>query len=169
MWGAPSAGKSTAAAGLFYKMKSAGYNVELISEYAKDLVWEGRTYLMKDQLYLLAKQNRKLERLRHKVDWCITDSPILLVLAYMPEDYYEGFEHLTSSIWKSYDNVNFLINRHHDFEQNGRAHTQEQSSAIDQKILEIFAKYSVDYAPVNSYDAVDDIFDIIARVKKAHT
>jgi hypothetical protein len=48
------------------------------------------------------------------------------------------------------------------------AHTFEQSSVIDEKILGIFAKYSVDYTPVNSYDAVDDLFNKIARAKKAH-
>ncbi len=31
LWGSPGAGKSTAAAGLFYRMKFADYNVELIN------------------------------------------------------------------------------------------------------------------------------------------
>ena len=64
----PSAGKSTTAAGLFYKMKQDGLRVELVNEYAKDAVWDNRQDILADQLYMLAKQNRKLERLRDKVD-----------------------------------------------------------------------------------------------------
>jgi ATP:corrinoid adenosyltransferase len=58
----PCAGKSTTAAGLFYLMKVSGYNVELVTEYAKDMTWEGRHNILGDQLYILAKQNRRLER-----------------------------------------------------------------------------------------------------------
>ena len=37
--GAPGAGKSTAAAGLFYRMKKEFLSVELVTEYAKDLIY----------------------------------------------------------------------------------------------------------------------------------
>ncbi len=39
MFGGPGTGKSTSAAGLFFKMKLAQMEVELVTEYAKDLVW----------------------------------------------------------------------------------------------------------------------------------
>lgn len=39
MFGSPGSGKSTTAAGLFYKLKTSDYNVELVTEVAKDLVW----------------------------------------------------------------------------------------------------------------------------------
>ena len=76
--GQPSAGKSTTAAGLFYLMKHAGLNVELIDEYAKQMTWEKRFGTIADQLYILAKQNSKLERLRGQVDYVISDSPLFL-------------------------------------------------------------------------------------------
>ena len=37
--GSPGTGKSTLASELFSKMKWQGYDVELVSEYAKELVW----------------------------------------------------------------------------------------------------------------------------------
>lgn len=165
LWGPPGAGKSTVAAGLFYKMKVAGYKVELVTEYAKDAVWDNRTDLLKDQLYLLAKQNRRLERLRDKVDWCITDSPVLLVLAYMPELYYSNFNALTYDVWNSYNNLNYLLERSHDYKQDGRVQTEEESKIIDDKIMDIFAEYDECFSVINSKDAAGTIFNYIENIK----
>ena len=55
LFGGPGAGKSTIAAGLFYNMKIAGYNVERADEWIKDKVYEGTKYPFKDQLYTFAK------------------------------------------------------------------------------------------------------------------
>ena len=83
LFGGPGTGKSTTAAHLFAIMKWQGMKVELVSEYAKELTWDGRSNVLLDQLYVLAKQNRKLERLKnHGLDFVITDSPILMGLAY---------------------------------------------------------------------------------------
>lgn len=165
LWGSPGAGKSTVAAGLFYKMKVAGYKVELVTEYAKDVVWDNRDDLLKDQLYLLAKQNRKLERLRGKVDWCITDSPVLLVLAYMPELYYSHFNSLTYDVWDSYTNLNYLLERNHEYKRDGRVQTEEESRIIDEKILDIFSEYDQAYSVINSKDAASTIFKYIENIK----
>lgn len=168
LWGSPGAGKSTVAAGLFYKMKCAGYNVELVTEYAKDVTWEQRTELFKDQLYLLAHQNRRLERLRGKVDYCITDSPLLLTVAYTPEEYYSTFNDFTHELWMSYTNINYLIVRSHAFEQSGRWHSEEQSYEIDRKISRIIGKYELFdmYQYSNTIEAVEGIFE---RVKNGDT
>lgn len=165
LWGAPGAGKSTVAAGLFYKMKVAGYKVELVTEYAKDVVWDNRDDLLKDQLYLLAKQNRKLERLRGKVDWCITDSPVLLVLAYVPEIYYSHFNSLTYDVWNTYTNLNYLLERNHEYKRDGRVQTEEESRLIDNKILEIFNEYDQVYNVISSKDAASTIFKRIENIK----
>ena len=87
-YGGPGSGKSTQASGLFYKMKAAGYSVELVNEFAKECVWEGNVPMLKDQLWVLAHQHRKLVRLRDKVDYIITDSPVLLSIVY--RNVYDG-------------------------------------------------------------------------------
>ena len=76
-FGGPNSGKSTKAAGLFYKMNMAGYSVELVNEFAKECVWEDNVPMLKDQLYMLAHQHRKILRLEGKVEYVITDSLIL--------------------------------------------------------------------------------------------
>ena len=40
LFGGPGCGKSTIAAELFAILKKQGYEVELVTEYAKDKVWE---------------------------------------------------------------------------------------------------------------------------------
>lgn len=40
LFGVPSAGKSSGAAYIFSKLKMEGINAELVTEFAKDKVWE---------------------------------------------------------------------------------------------------------------------------------
>jgi tRNA uridine 5-carbamoylmethylation protein Kti12 len=164
LWGSPGAGKSTTAAGLFYKMKTAGYNVELVTEYVKDAVWDERTNLFKDQLYLLAQQNRRLERLRGKVDYAISDSPLLLVLAYSPKDYYNSFNGIVLDIWNSYDNYNYRLHRKHKYINEGRIHTEAEADLVDLKIDSIFTHYGQCYDNVFSdRDPAHEIFERIVN------
>lgn len=111
IFGAPSSGKSTAAAGLFWRMKCAGMSVELVSEYAKSCVFEDRMNLLnEDQLYIFAKQHRALFRIKDTYDYAIMDSPIILSSIYRkPESFYdeEHFNDLLLSTFNKYDNINF--------------------------------------------------------------
>ena len=52
-YGGPGSGKSTKAAGLYYKMNMAGYSVELNNEFAKECVWEDNVPMLKDQLFII--------------------------------------------------------------------------------------------------------------------
>ena len=91
LFGGPGLGKSTIASGLFYRMKVAGFQVESVTEYAKDVVWDQAPTKFSDQLYITAKQNRKLWRLQDQVEWIVSDSPLLLGLHYAPPDYFPQF------------------------------------------------------------------------------
>ena len=51
LFGAPGAGKSTGAAYIFAKLKMAGINAELVTEFAKDKVWEEYAEVFKNQAY----------------------------------------------------------------------------------------------------------------------
>ena len=85
LWGAPGSGKSTTAAGLFFLMKINKFKVELVTEYAKDLVWDRRDSMFGNQLSIFSEQNWRLHRLRdHGVDYVITDSPLFLPVFYKP-------------------------------------------------------------------------------------
>lgn len=148
--GGPGIGKSTAAAKIFAKLKENGYSAELVTEVAKDYVWEEHTKILKDQLFIFAKQNRRLERLRDKVDFVVTDSPGILATVYQMEGYYPSFEQLVLEVHNSYNNVNFVLNRHYGFQSEGRAHDEETSKNIDKRIISILERNSVPYFPLQT-------------------
>lgn len=150
IFGGPGIGKSTAAAKIFYHLKEQGLNVELVSEVAKDYVWEEHIKILKDQLFIFAKQNRRLERLRGKVDYVVTDSPGILALAYQIPDYYPSFESLVVDVHNSYNNINFVLSRHHGFKNEGRAHDEETSKNIDRNIVNILEKHNLSYHPLGT-------------------
>lgn len=159
--GGPGIGKSTIAADVYSAMKWEHMNVELVTEFAKELAWEERHLTFKDQSYLFAKQNHKLWRLKGKVDYVINDSPLLLVLAYQPKDYYDNFEPFVKSVWNSYDNLNILLNRVEPFHENGRIHSEWESRNFDRQIKHLCKdeKYHVD----GNAKAKDTILNIVKQ------
>lgn len=164
LFAGPGAGKSTTASGLFYYMKKLGCNVELITEYAKDKVYENALDIMSDQLYLLAKQNRKLERLRGKVDYAISDSPLLLC-AYYGEHY--GFhpeiiKPLAYNIFNTYDNINFFIERTKPFSKTGRLGSERSALNADVEIKKILNDNNYFYSNVtDSSEIIDNILGVV--------
>ncbi|MCK9529451.1 MAG: ATP-binding protein [Gammaproteobacteria bacterium] len=152
--GGPGIGKSTAAAKVFYTLKERGLNVELVTEVAKDIVYEEQLKILKDQLYVFAKQNRRMERLRGKVDYVVTDSPGILALAYQIPNYYPTFEPLVVDVFNSYNNINFMLTRNYGFEESGRAHDEATSKNIDINIISILEKHGIPYYPMSGTNVV---------------
>lgn len=135
LWAGPGAGKSTTAAGLFYLFKSEGIRCELVTEYAKDLVYERRD--MTDQLAILAQQNKRLRRLQGHVDWVITDSPIPLGLIYVePGSSWDQpwFREAVEAVYHQYDNVNVILGRVKAYQRYGRNQQEHEARALDEKI-----------------------------------
>ena len=71
-------GKTTTAAGLFYEMKKLGLSVELVQEFVKTWAWQGKEIVREDQPTILDEQHNREMMLYNKVDFIITDSPIIL-------------------------------------------------------------------------------------------
>lgn len=164
--GGPGCGKSTTAAGLFYLMKNAGMNVELVTEYAKDLTWEKRFDMLTDQLYILAKQNRRLHRLQDQVEYVVTDSPILLSYHYVTPDYLPlHFRNLVIELWNQYDNVNIVIERVKPYLKKGRSQDESEARLIDIKINKMLQDLKILYTvfkgdkncPQYIFDGLDDV------------
>lgn len=162
LFGGPGTGKSTTAAGLFNKMKIQGHNVELVTEYAKDMTWEGRTNVLADQLYILAKQHRRLERLKGKVDWAVVDSPFILGLIYAPADYYQHFEPLVMEMWDAYDNVNFMLERAFEYQTAGRM-TEESAMLIDPQLENFIDTRKIAVTRIGTDELNDDVVNEILQ------
>jgi len=61
-----------------------GVNAELVTEFAKDKVWEENSEVFKpnNQIYLLGKQFYRMSRCKDKVNVIVTDSPLPLSILY---------------------------------------------------------------------------------------
>ena len=68
LYGAPGAGKSTGAAYVFSQLKMHGINAELVTEFAKDKVWEESKAVFQNQAYIFGKQYFRISRVQGKVD-----------------------------------------------------------------------------------------------------
>jgi len=143
LFGGPCIGKSTMAAELFSNMKKKNYNVELVTEYAKEAVWEERYNVLTDQLYLLAKQNRRINRLIDKVEYIVTDSPLLLGAVYTKD---ENIIRLAVKLHESYKSINLKLKRKPRYSTVGRVHSKEEALRIDEEIDMWLLNYNVTQA-----------------------
>lgn len=144
LWGGPGCGKSTTMAKIFSELKIKGYNVEMVSEFAKDLVYEKRNETMKDELYIFAKQNHRLFRVKDKVDIIVTDRPLPLTCVY-DKVYGKNDKNLHTLVrrtFKEYDNINILLGFNEDnYKKEGRLQTKEEALNLHHKIAEELELY----------------------------
>jgi nicotinamide riboside kinase len=164
IFGGPGAGKSTTAAGVFHAMKKQRLEVELVTEYAKDMTWEGRKNILNDQLYVLAKQNRRLHRLRGQVDYIISDSPLILGLIYAQPDYFDAFSPFLMEVFNSYDNINIMLSRDFEYNPNGRNQTADEASQIDADLEGLLQRNNVPYYMVTNNPEVDRVEQILGLI-----
>ncbi len=139
IFGGPGVGKSTTAAALFVEMKKAGMKVELVTEVAKDFVWEDRSTTLGIQPYITIKQYRNLVRLKGKVDYVITDGPIMLGCVYadlyashLPPSYKQFIVDLHKS--ELNPSVNIVLKRSFDYDSTGRYQTENEARSLDSAI-----------------------------------
>jgi nicotinamide riboside kinase len=159
----PGAGKSTLAADLFAHMKRKQYSVELVTEFAKDLVWENRQETLAIQPYVSAKQYRNLARLRGKVDYVITDSPILKDSVYarryasrLPQAYHDLLAFMHEDLGHS---VNILISRQFAYQIEGRYQDEKTAQDIDRDLKLLLHLRNVDF-----YECAPDIAEVMEAV-----
>jgi hypothetical protein len=170
LFAAPGSGKSTTASGLFYELKNIGINCELTGEYAKDLTWSKRHYTLQDQIYVFGKQHHRVWRLREDCDVIISDSPILLGLAYA-NDYPFCFQETVYWAFSQYDNINFLVNRVKPYNLKGRNQSEEESRRKQQEIRNLLYDWNVDYFEVNGNNVglsfiLDKVIEKVKTVEK---
>jgi hypothetical protein len=149
LFAGPGAGKSTTRAGLYNIMKTMDLNVEEVTEYAKDVTWDETQVLLADQLFVLANQNRRLTRLRNKVDVAISDSPLLLTINYVSADYLPThFRKMALELWDTYSNFNFFIERTKKYNPIGRNQTEEEAREIDENIKAMLNSQDIPFVSV---------------------
>jgi hypothetical protein len=150
LWGAPSSGKSTTAAGLFFLLKINKWRVELVTEFAKEMVWERNASIFGQQAFIFAEQNRRLRRLEdHDVEVAITDSPLPLPAFYQREfrkdQQLEQLAPLVFEQFHRYNNVNYLLTREGSFEAIGRRHDEAQALGLAKDLREFMEQHAIEF------------------------
>ena len=172
LFGVPGAGKSTGAAYIFSQLKMRGINAELITEFAKDKVWENNEKVFKNQLYLFGKQSFRISRVQDEVDVIATDSPLLLSILYNQTPILgENFNQLVYDVFNSYNNINYLIRRTKPYNPSGRMQTEEESNALAQPMVDLLTNWNVTYSnisgDIDGYDQiVSEVLQLVDKEKK---
>lgn len=139
LYGGPGTGKSTNAARLFAMLKDLGIETELVTEYAKDVVWEETIKLLEDQIWVFANQLRRIKRLQGKVDVVVTDSPLLLSCIY-GTDY--KLKELVIQEYSEMNNLDVFLTRVKPYSENGRLQTEDEAKSLDAAIGGVLDVYS---------------------------
>lgn len=169
LFGAPGAGKSTGAAYIFSQLKMAGINAELVTEFAKDKVWEESKAVFENQAYIFGKQYFRISRCASKVDVVVTDSPLLLSVVYNNDPLLgEEFNSLVRKVMNSYNCRNFYLTREKAYNPIGRFQTEEESDKIADVIRGLLDKEKIDYitypGSFAGYDSI--VIDILRAVEE---
>lgn len=175
LYGGPGAGKSTLAAGLFYRLKCLGLTCEMNREYIKDWVWEGRKIRPGDQTYYFAKQARK-ERvyMENGVDVIITDSPLILTHFYgLKYDHFEQTSNTSLVMLKHHHEVckyygfkveHFVLTRTKAYDPKGRNQDEATAKQYDAEIQDMLDSVGIKYTKIDANsgeDALDQIVEYL--------
>lgn len=139
----PGAGKSTLAARLFSELKSKSYDVEHITEYIKTWAYQGRKPESFDQLYVFAKQLKSEDLALRKVKHIITDSPLIVNVAYSQFygcDYAPELLSIVNRFEQKYSSLNLFIERSVEYVDKGRYQTPAEAIEFDNLLWNLASK-----------------------------
>lgn len=157
LFAGPSCGKSQVASGVCSLLKMHEVNCELITEFARDVVYEKRCGVLEDRCYMVGKQYHKMFRTQHDLDnkpeILVTDSPLLFNLVYRQETLFKEEEDYILRLNDKFFNINYFIERDSNKKYNLVGRYQKnicECAEIDCLILKMFGKYRIDYKIIKS-------------------
>lgn len=163
LYGGPGTGKSTTAALTFGKLKERGVNAELVTEFAKDVVWEDRRVIA-CQPYVFGKQLWRLQRLHTKVDVIITDSPLPLSLVYAEHMGYH-WHAVVLEQHAQMDNLDIFLRRNntiHPYNPEGRYQKDvQEAEVLDNAIYNLLLDNQLAFTVVDVAGASDAIVPLV--------
>jgi mitochondrial fission protein ELM1 len=80
-----------------------------------------------------------------KVDYIISDSPLYIQAYYMPHDYPKEFADFAMAMSKKYQSENIFLQRNHEYDPNGRVHSEEESLLISNDLEKMMRENGIDY------------------------
>lgn len=171
-WGNPGVGKSGLAGQLYGRLSEAGYLVELVKEYAKELYWKGalvrrddRTgeIVEEEQLLITTEQFRREAEYDSRVQVIVTDSPVLQGLVFAPSHYRGELTNIMRQLTAGWTSIDILVNKDlsADYQSGGRIQTSQESMALRPEIEMILKAERPDYLEMNNKEAADRAYEIV--------
>lgn len=165
-------GKSTTAALLYGELKLRGFKVELVREFVKEWAWAGKKVGPWGQPIIYGYQLQRETDLYNKVDFIVTDSPLLLCPVY--QQYYAGHDSLKYQVLKDIElarqsdveHYNFLLKRSKPFKSEGRYETENMAKEIDLAVKGFLDYHKIPYVNVEVSDSqrINFICDYISLI-----
>lgn len=174
-YGGPGSGKTVACMDICQQLKKRGYNAEYVSEVAKDYVYD-ENYDMLDgspehQYEMLQEQLKRVDRYMGKVDFVVTDSPVLLNGIYNQQLTPE-YEHMLLRLHEQYNNFVFVVNRDAGhFQEEGRIHDLGESMEKDAQIRDMLDENQIYYGTYEHQTVgkiVDNSIHTLNRIRHEH-
>lgn len=173
LYGGPGTGKSTSAAYLYCLLKLRNINAELVREYVKNWAWEERKINQYDQVYFLGKQMRLESILYDKVNFVVTDSPVLLNLYYArlhsPTETAEGIHKIVGDYYrqaqeKGHRHRHIFLKRSKPYNPAGRYQDEEQAKDIDSSVRAMLTDLGIAYIESDTWEtALNDTLEKIIK------
>jgi hypothetical protein len=172
LYGGPGVGKSTSAAYLYYLLKINGVNAELVREYVKDWVWEQRSIGPYNQIYFLGKQIHKESLLYGKVNYIVTDAPIMMnvyyAYLYCKKELADGIRCAAEAFYNqckndNYNHIHVMLKRSHAYNPNGRYQSEEEALQIDTGVRKLLSDLDIPYIECNSDE--NSLAELLVKLK----
>lgn len=169
LFGVPSAGKSTGAAYIFSKLKMNGVNAELVTEYAKEKVWENNAEALKNQVYVFGEQCYRQDRCKDKVDVIVTDSPLPLSIFYNRDHRLnQCFNQTVMDVFNSYNNINYCITRVKPYNPVGRCQNESESDLMSEPMVKLLVDNNIEftYKKGDEWDYNEIVAEVMSKLKE---
>lgn len=172
-FGGPGAGKTTACLDITSMLKKRGFVAEYVQEYAKELVWDKNFEMLdgseKNQKIILAEQQKRMDKLMGKVDFIVTDAPLLLNTIYLNSPDKTAYTKEILDRFNKYDNFCFVVERNTAvFEQEGRIQNLEQSIEKDNDITKLLKDNNI-YFKTYNHESLNKVAENAVRTHERIT
>jgi len=175
----PSGRKTTLSAGLFYRLKTKGYDAELVPELVKRYIWKMRkspekVQVINNQHLMSSKHYKSYHTIvdANEIDAIVLDGSPLNGLWYnrnnpdntsnveltermIIEKFHENADEDTGKVL----NVVFYLERMPEtpYSERGRIHTESEAKQMDKEILESLERFSIPFVHITS-ESDEEIF-----------
>lgn len=166
IFGGPGSGKTTVASELFVGLKKRNVDVELVTEFAKDLIMANNKSALKHQFYVTGVQAHRIWSAAYHAQVVLVDSPILLGTIY-DNRASQAFRDLCFEYHNELTNFNILLRRNpFPHSTYGRVHSLTESVSIDNRIHRLLSENNLYYEEIDPVGGVPGMIDVIMEMVK---